>query len=298
MFKKTSDINTIIRKSPSIARYLRTITLLIPDKLYLSWQFKRHMQEKINWNNPKTFNEKMQWLKIYWRDPLATKCADKFEVREFIEETIGKKYLTEIYGVFDNVEDININDFPDKFVLKATHGSAMNIVCEDKAKFNWEIEKKKLKSWLKTNYYNGNKEWVYKDIKPRIICEEYLGNNPIDYKLYCFNGNPQYWFVATDRSNGVKADYYELNWEKAPFRWIYPPNDKKPEIPNKSNEMIELAVKLSNPFPFVRVDFYEINNKILFGELTFFHGSGFGSYEPKEYNELLGRMLHLPDTNK
>lgn len=249
----------------------------------------------INWDNPKTLNEKLQWLKIYWRDPLATVCADKYAVRDYVRDTIGEQYLNTLIGVYDTIDEIDINSLPDKFVLKATHGSSMNIICSDKSKMNWGNEKKKLKRWLTTNYYCGNREWVYKNIKPRIICEEYLGDNIVDYKLYCFNGEPRYWFVATDRKAGVKADYYELDWKKAPFRWIYPPLNSPPQKPQNSDKMIELSKMLSKPFPFVRVDFYEINGKIYFGELTFFHGSGFGWYEPREYNEYLGQLLKLPE---
>lgn len=295
MAKTKSTFHKIIDvRYPWVGRSIRRLISIIPDKQYISWQYQRHMGEPINWENPQTFNEKLQWMKVYWRDSLATKCADKYAVREYVEEIIGEQYLNKLLGVYDKVELINFDELPNKFVIKATHGSAMNLICSDKTKVDWQIEKKKLNRWLKTNYYNGNREWVYKDIKPRIICEDYLGDNITDYKLYCFHGEPKYWFVATDRSSGVKADYYELDWAKAPFRWIYPPNTSTFKKPEKSEEMIKLARALSKPFPFVRVDFYEIKGEIYFGELTFFHGSGFGWYEPKEYNYTLGKMINLP----
>lgn len=278
-------------KIPLLGRSIRKMTMLISDKNYISWQYKRHMNKRINWDNPKTFNEKLQWLKVYWRNPLATKCADKYSVREYIKEKIGSQYLTELIGVYDSVDQIDLKELPEKFVLKATHGSAMNIICSNKSDIDWSHEKSKLNNWLKTNYYYGNREWVYRDIKPRIICEEYLGENIVDYKLYCFNGIPKYWFVAQDRLTGVKADFYELDWEKAPFNWVYPSSESSPSIPENSEEMIRLATILSAPFPFVRVDFYEIEGKIYFGELTFFHGSGFGEYQPVEYNQILGNMI-------
>jgi|SRR5690625_3290170 len=284
----------IDKKYPWKGRFIRRMTSVIPDKQYVSWQYKRHMGEEINWDNPTNFNEKMQWLKVNWRDTLATKCADKYSVREYIKNTIGEQYLTKLLGVYNNVDEINVNDLPEKFVLKGTHGSGMNVICTDKHSVDWGYKRKTLNGWLKTNYYYGTREWVYKDITPRIICEEYLGDNPVDYKLYCFGGEPKYWFVVTDRSSEVRADYFELNWKKAPFRWIYPPNITTPKRPEKSEEMIDLARKLSKPFPFVRVDFYEIDGKIFFGELTFFHGNGLGKYMPTEYNEILGQMLTLP----
>ena len=297
--KKRNLFHSIIDgKYPSLGRNIRFLTSLIPDKQYISLQYKRHMGERIDWDNPVNFNEKLQWLKINWRDSLATKCADKYSVRDYIKKTIGEQYLTKLYGVYKNVNEINIDELPQKFVLKGTHGSAMNVICSDKTKLNWKYEKGKFKNWLKTNYFYGNREWVYKDITPRIICEEHLGDNITDYKLYCFNGEPTYWFVATDRNSGVRADYYELDWEKAPFKWIYPSNITVPNKPEKSEEMIQLARKLSKPFPFVRVDFYEIEGEIYFGELTFFHGSGFGWYEPREYNDILGQMLTLPKKDK
>jgi hypothetical protein len=295
MGKSKSKFHGLIdKKYPSIGRYLRRMTAVIPDKKFISLQYKRHMGVEIDWENPETFNEKLQWLKVNWYDPDATICADKYEVRNFVREKIGEKYLTKLYGVYEDVDQINFNDLPEKFVLKGTHGSAMNLVCGDKKKISWEEEKKIIRNWLKTNFYYGAREWVYKDITPRIIIEEFLGENIVDYKLYCFNGEPKYWFVCSDRSSGVRADYYELKWEKAPFRWIYPPITTNPKKPENADEMVELARKLSKQFPFVRVDFYEIDGKVYFGELTFFHGGGFGWYEPREYNKILGNMLQLP----
>lgn len=295
MSKQKSTLRKIIfYKYPWIGRNIRRMSAILPNKLFLGIQYKRHMGVKLNWENPRTFNEKLQWLKVNWHDPQAIICADKYRVRDYVKEKIGEEYLATLYGVYEDVNDIIYEDLPNTFVLKGTHGSAMNIICNDKQSLEWEKDKRIMENWLKTNYYYGTREWVYKEITPRIICEENLGENITDYKIYCFNGEPKYWFVCNDRTTEVKADYYELNWEKAPFRWIYPPNTEDVSEPINADKMIELAKILSKDFPFVRVDFYEVNNKIYFGELTFFHGSGLGWYEPREYNNILGDMLELP----
>ena len=253
--------------------------------------------------NPRTFMEKIQWLKLHWYDPLACRCADKYLVREYVEKTIGGEYLNEIYAVWDSAEDVDLNVLPDQFVLKGTHGSHFNIICKDKAALDWEKEKKKLIRWSSINYYWQNREWVYKDLKPRYIAERFLddgsGSCLIDYKIHCFNGKPMYCQVICDRvvDRDESMDWFDTEWNLMPFTGLRKHPKRRPDMPKPENyeTMIEIAGKLAAPFPYVRVDLYNIHGKIVFGELTFFPGSGLGTFTPGEYNEIIGAQLTLPE---
>ncbi|MFD1362324.1 ATP-grasp fold amidoligase family protein [Lentibacillus salinarum] len=279
--------------------YLR---YFISDEKLLNKRFKQRLGREVNLENPVKFNDKLQWLKLYWDDPLATKCADKYEVRGFIKETVGDKYLNELLGVYESVDEIGIDELPKSFVLKGTHGSGFNIVCKDKNKMDWKKEFKKMKRWLRYNYYWSKREWVYRDIKPRIICEAFLSDDMLnstslhDYKFYCFNGIPYYCQVIKGRDNNETIDFFNMNWEHMPFTGMRPLANSKEKIeqPKNYEEMILLARKLSQDFPFVRVDFYYVNNKIYFGELTFFPTSGMGQFYPPEWNRKIGNLLELP----
>src|SRR5690554_3478242 len=170
---------------------------VISDEELIRKKFKKRLGRELELDNPIMYNDKLQWLKLNWYDPVATKCADKYEVREIIKEKIGEEYLNELIGVYESVDEIDIDKLPDKFVLKGTHGSGFNIICKDKSKMNWDEEFKKMRRWLRTNYYLQNREWVYKDITPRIICEKFLADDDeasslTDYKVFCFNGRPTY----------------------------------------------------------------------------------------------------------
>lgn len=273
----------------------------ISDVDLIKNKFKKRMGREVELENPVKFNDKLQWLKLNWYDPLATKCADKYEVREFVEERIGNEILNELYGVYDSVDEIDINKLPDSFVLKGTHGSGFNIICKDKNKMDWNIEFKKMRRWLKTNYYWENREWVYKDIKPRIICEKYIktedGTPPKDYKFFCFDGEPKFMFIATDRGIDTKFDFYDLEWNKIPVSQHYPTSNYLIDKPNNFEQILEYSRILSKDLPHVRVDFYLNKNDIIFGELTFFHFSGMKRFEPDEYDEIFGSYLRLPNKN-
>jgi len=253
--------------------------------------------------NPKSFNEKLQWLKLHWRDPKATQCADKYSVRHYVIEQGYGDILNNLLGVYDNVDDINFDSLPNKFVLKATHGSGMNIICKDKSKLDINNAKKMMMKWLKQNYYYHSFEWVYKDIRPRIVCEEFLEDSEykdlIDYKFMCFNGEIRCLFICSDRDNiaGLKVDFYDMDWKLMPFYRYYPNSGNKIEKPEGFDRMIEYAKILSRPFPFVRVDFYQVNGKIFFGELTFFPGSGMEYFKPELYDYRFGDWIKLPDVN-
>lgn len=295
LLKKSEIVTVLYDKSKEI--YYK---YLISDEKLIKKKFKEKLGREVELNNPIKFNDKLQWLKLYWHDPLATKCADKYEVREFVKERIGEEYLNELYGVYNSVEEIDLDKLPKSFVLKATHGSGWNIICKDKNKMNWNVEFKKMKRWLRKNYYyQGKHEWVYKDIKPRIICEKYLseenGQPPNDYKIFCFNGEPKLIQVDIDRFTSHRRNFYDLNWNFKNIEILYP-NNPNYQIPKPSclDEMLDLSRKLSKDFPHVRVDFYVIENRIIFGELTFFHESGLGQFRPEEFELEMGEWLELP----
>lgn len=274
----------------------------LPDEFYLKMLYRFRVNKKLILENPTTYNEKLQWLKLYWYDPLATKCADKFEVREFVREKIGSRYLNELYGVYQSVDEIKLDNLPNSFVLKGTHGSGFNIVCKDKSKMNWDEEYKKMNEWLKTDFYSGKREWVYKDIKPRIICEKFIeqedGTELRDYRFFCFNGEPK--FITVDfninEKKKTRRNLYDLEWNLMEEEISYPKelkiNVNKPE---KLDEMIDLSRKLSSGFPHARIDFYYIKEKVIFGEITFFHQSGMGKIKPLTFDEKMGNWLQLPN---
>lgn len=275
---------------------------LISDKNLVKKKFKVRLGREVELENPIKFNDKLQWLKLNWYDPLATICADKFKVREIVTEKIGEEYLNELYGVFESVEEIDINKLPNSFVLKGTHGSGFNIICKDKSRMNWDEEFKKMRRWFKFNYFWQNREWVYKDIKPRIICEKFIAQEEEselrDYRFFCFNGEPKFItvdFSITDKEK-TRRNLYDLEWNLMEQEISYPKElTMKVEKPNKLNEMISLSKKLSSSFPHARVDFYYIKEKIIFGEITFFHQSGMGKVKPIEFEEEMGNWLQLPN---
>lgn len=270
---------------------------LITDEKFIKKRFKRNIGRELNLENPEFFNDKLQWLKFNWYDGKAVQCTDKYEVRAYVKERIGEKYLNELYGVYESVDEIDFSELPNSFALKGTHGSGYNIICDDKESINLNVEIKKMKRWLKTNYFWENREWVYKDIKPRIICEKFLseddGGLPKDYKFFCFDGKPKFMFLASDRGKGTKFDFYDLEWSKIPVSQYYPTSEYNPPKPKRFEEMLDLAKKLSEGFPHVRVDFYVNNDKVIFGELTFFHFSGTKKFMPEKYDEIFGSYLDL-----
>jgi hypothetical protein len=256
------------------------------------------MHKKLNLLDPSTFNEKLQWLKLHDRNPIYTSLVDKYEVRKFIEKTIGREYLVPLLGVYDKVEDIDFSSLPDQFVLKPTHTSGNVIICRDKAKLDIGLTNKTLVKWLKREYFWYQREWPYKNIKPRIICEELIktkdGNPPKDYKIFCFNGEPKFAFVASDRGLNTKFDFFDMNWKRQILKQHYPTSDYIIERPRQWEKMIELAKILSKGIPHVRVDFYiDSSDQILFGELTFYHFSGSEKFEPEFYDYLLGSWIDL-----
>lgn len=263
--------------------------------------FKQAVGYELNLENPRTFNEKIQWLKVYYRDPLITKCADKYLVREYVKEKIGEEYLIDLLGVYDNASEINFNNLPDKFVLKVNHGCGQNIICKDKKTLNIKEAIDKLNKWMRpeSNHYYFNYEWSYKDIRPKIVCEELLEDKNKkgeieDYKIVCANGKAKFVYVCTDRQLDLKIDFFDLDWNKLPIKKGHENNTQKIEKPKKFKEMLKLAELLSKPFPLVRVDLYEVNGQIYFGEMTFSPGNGTVPFTPEEWDYKFGDMIILP----
>ena len=259
--------------------------------------FKRVLGKPLDLENPHTFNEKIQWLKLYDSTPIKTKLTDKYLVRDWVKEQIGEKYLIPLLGVWDKFDDIDFDRLPDKFVLKANHGCGWNIIVKDKSTFDKATAKRDFDTWLNTNFaFINGLELHYKEISPKIIAEEYLENyngDLYDYKVLCFNGNPYYILVDSERQTNHKRNIYDLEWQLQPFS-NYPNSDPKNK-PNNLDEMIFLANKLSNDFAIVRVDFYVLNDGSLkFGELTFTPASGQLMWNLPEYDLILGQMIVLP----
>jgi len=267
------------------------------EKLLRKW-FKKKTGRALELENPVYYNDKLQWLKLNWYDSDAGKCADKYGVREFVEDKIGPEYLNKLIAVYQAVEEIDIKVLPNKFVLKGTHGSGFNLICRDKAKIDWMRARKEMRRWMRSKYYLQNREWVYKDIRPRIICEVFLedsdGKPPMDYKVFCFNGEPKFVQVDIDRFGQHKQNFYDTNWDVLDVEiWCDKDKDMLIERPKKFDEMLEISRKLSAQFPHVRVDLYNLGGKIIFGELTFFHLSGMAKFRDVEFEGQMGVWLDL-----
>lgn len=273
----------------------------IPDRLYIQIKYFYHFHKFANLKNPRTYNEKLQWLKLNDHNSIYHKLADKYEVKEYVKNIIGEEYVIKTLGLWDNFDDIDFNSLPNKFVLKCTHDSGGLVVCKDKSKLVIEKAKKTINESLNTNYYYHSREWAYKDIKPRIIAEEYIetenGDLP-DYKLFCFDGEVKALYVATDRfskDEETKFDFFDENFEHLPFVNSHPNSNKTIEKPINFNKMKELASMLTKEYTHIRADFYNINGKIYFGELTFYHMSGFQPFYPKEWDYKFGSWLEIPN---
>ena len=267
-------------------------------ELIIKDMYKKAFGVSPNLDHPETFNEKLQWLKLYWYDERATICSNKHLVRSYVQEKGLGHTLIKQYGVYHSASEIDFDKLPDRFVLKPSHDSGHVLFCLDKKTFDREEAVHKLDKWMKIDYEYMSGEWPYHGEK-FIVCEEFLEDNKagelLDYKFFCFSGEPYLCFFCSDRKNHVKSDFYDMDWQKQDFRWYYEPSGKTFEKPTSFEEMKDYARILSEGFPFVRVDFYEVQGKVYFGELTFFHGGGLGWFQPKEIDKQLGDMICLPD---
>ncbi len=275
----------------------------IKDEEYVKIKYKLEMNKRLNLQDPKTFNEKLQWLKLYDRNPEYTQMVDKFEAKKYVANIIGKKYIIPTLGLWDKFEDIDFTKLPNKFVLKSTHASGNIFICKNKDEIDYKKLKKTVQKWLKRNYYLVHREWPYKNVKPRIIAEEYMEDQIgelIDYKVYAFNGQCDYVMVCFDRIKGkTKFIYYDRKWNiKKEFSkdGIKYGDTIKIEKPKNLDKMFEFAEILSKNIPFVRVDFYESNGNLYFGELTFYPSAGFDNTRTKDCQEYLDKQLKVGES--
>ncbi len=270
----------------------------MPDQPYLKFIWYLEMGKTLDLNNPKTFNEKLQWLKLYDRNPAYTERVDKYAVRKYVEEKIGPQYLIPMIGVYDRFNEIDFSTLPDQFVLKCTHDSNSVVMCIDKNKFNIRAAKSKLNKALKRNFYYYFREWVYKDVKPRIICEKYMVDEQQselkDYKIFCFHGEPKFIQVHINRSSQHKMNFYDTDWNYIEVSTQYPTDpDIIIERPQNLDEMLDVARTFSEDCIHVRVDLYSINDKIYFGEMTFYHAAGYGKFTPADFAQVMGDYINL-----
>ncbi|MBE9576226.1 ATP-grasp fold amidoligase family protein [Flavobacterium proteolyticum] len=287
-------------KRKCIKLYLNLLKFInASDEMISIYQYYLKNGKKPDLVNPKEFMEKTLWLKLNYYTESYGKYADKYDVRNHVERTIGGKYLNDIFGVYDSVSEISFTDLPQQFVLKGTHGSGYNIIVKDRDNLNLEKVKKKLNQYLSENYYHKFREKIYKDLKPRILIEKYIteidSEELIDYKFHCFHGKPKYVFVQKNKSENIRKCFYDLNWNKVlPETYnssFYKADFKKPE---NFDEMVQIAEKLSEGFVFLRVDLYSIGHKIIFGELTFFSNAGLIRSSIERFNIEFGDLIQLP----
>ena len=293
-----STFKNILDKLP--LRLLKKM-MFLPQDWYVGYSYEYFTGKKLNLENPVEFNEKIQWLKVFYHRKILNQLVDKHAVREYIKDKIGSQYLNECYGVYDKVSDVDFDKFPNQFVIKATHASSYNLIVKDKNKLNKRKAKQKFRKWLRASqYYRTGLEWAYKDVKPRLTVEKFLkeeGKEVLnDYKFFCFNGEPKFLQIDIDRGIKDYRCFYDINWVKQPFYTIGKTKMFRGEIekPAKFTEMIELAKILSDDLPFVRVDFYSVNGQILFGEMTFYPSDGRKDFAPNEYNKMIGDYIKLP----
>lgn len=297
LWRYLTDSDYRFRKNDVRGLYKR-----MPDEKYLKKKFKVLVGYELNLDEPRTYNEKLQWLKLHDRNPLYTKLVDKYAVKEYVAEIIGNQYIIPTLGVWNSFDEIDFDTLPDQFVLKCTHDSGGLVICTDKRTFNAGRARKKINSSLKQNYYYIHREWPYKNVKPRIIAEKYMQDKSTDelrdYKFFCFNGVPKALFIATDRqdsSTDTKFDFYDMDFKHLDITNGHPNAKKTIQKPVSFEEMKSLAKRLSLGIPHVRVDFYEVDGKVYFGELTFAHWSGLVPFEPIKWDYTFGEWLKLPN---
>ena len=273
------------------------------DKQYLQLVYWANMHKKLNLEKPQSFNEKLQWLKLYDRKPEYTCMVDKYEAKKYVAERIGEEYIIPTLGVWNSFDDIDFTTLPNQFVLKTTHDSGSVVICNDNNSFNYENAKKSLTNSLRRDYYLEHREWPYKNVKRRIIAEKFMvdesGYELKDYKFFCFDGVPKTMFIASDRlvpGEETKFDCFDMEFNHLPFSNGHPNAIHEIKRPESFEKMKELAGKLSEGIPHLRVDFYDINGRIYFGELTFSHWSGMVPFEPDEWDYRFGEWIKLPDS--
>lgn len=302
--KKYLSINYILNNviGGRLFKYWRKLSPFIKsDRLFLKVYYRLAMGESLDLENPKSFTQKLQWLKLHNTNPLYSKMVDKYQVREIIKKKIGKKYLIPLLGVWDRIEDIDFKCLPDQFVLKTTHDSGNIIVCKDKSTFDKQKAALQLSKALKYNYFYKSREFPYKNAIPRIIAEKYMFDESqaelIDYKFFCFHGQPKILLVVTNRGDNKRFSFFDMNFSPLPIETGVESAEIEINRPDNFNKMVEIAKQLSKDIIHVRIDLYNIEGKILFGEYTFHHGGGVDRFSSDKWNIKVGEMIYLPDNN-
>lgn len=272
---------------------------LLSDETFLKLKYRLIFHEKLDLDNPKTYSQKLQWLKLYYRKREFSDMVDKVKVRDIVKSKIGAEYLIPLLGTWEKFDDIDFDLLPNQFVLKPNHTSGDVYICKDKSKINYEELRSTVNAWLARKYYKGFREWPYKNVKPCILAEEYMvdesGTELKDYKFFCFDGVAKALFVATDRGVDTRFDFYDTEFNHLPFKNGHEHANKKIVKPQNFEKMLELAEVLSKGYPHLRVDFYNVNGRIYFGELTFFHWSGLKPFDPEEWDRVFGDWIVLPE---
>lgn len=286
---------------PLLEKVELTKRRFVNPERYIPKLFYKRMGYKLNLDNPHTYNEKLQWLKLYWHEPILTTLVDKYLVKEYVSERIGSKYVIPTIGIWKKVKDIEWDTLPTQFVMKCTHDSGGVVICTDKYHFDKKAAINKLRKSLAANYYYFGYEWPYKHVEPKIIAEPYLIDSETqelrDYKFFCFEGVVKALFVATDRNTpgvDVKFDFFDENFKHLPIKQGHENAVIPPKCPVCFEEMKTLATVLSKGFPQVRVDFYEADGNVYFGEMTFFHHGGWTKFDPNEWDEIFGSWVNIP----
>ena len=284
----------------NIFNYIKKVNETIKyyiEILYAKRRYKKTFKKTLLYKAPKTFNEKIQWLKVFEKNKEIIDLTDKYKVRNYVKEKVGKKFLNELIKIYDFPSDIDFKVLPKKFALKLNHGSGWNIICDDKDKISISESIRKLHDWFHYNYYKCGYEWNYQGIVPKILLESFIespdGKDLIDYKIFCFNGNPKYIQIDVDRFSNHTRCFYNEKWSKQNFTVHYPLYKGKVSKPINFDKMLYIANKLSNGLKFVRVDLYNVNGRIIFGEMTFYPGNGFEKFYPNKYDNILGNYLSL-----
>ena len=275
---------------------------LAPNRVYVRKVYREKTGKELDLKHPRTFNEKIQWLKLYYRNPILTRMADKVEAKEVVRERLGSDRSVPTAAIFDNPGEIRLDDLPEALALKATHGSGWNIISRDKSELDENEVRSYFRFWLGKSYYMYSKEWAYKYIRPRVICEPLLmdehGELPLDYKVFCFSGKPQFVQVDFDRFTNHTRAFYDCEWRKQPFSVGYPLSKKTLDRPQQLERMLDLARVLSAELPFLRVDQYVVSGEIFIGELTAYPGNGLEKFTDETWNRKLGDLLELPSVSE
>ncbi len=294
-------LKSVIKQPEKIIVFIGKHTGIIPARLYLKCYYKNVFGKRLDLKNPKTFNEKLQWLKLYNKNPKYTQLVDKYRVRDYVAERIGDEHLIPLLGVWDDPKDIDFDKLPNQFVLKCNHNSGIGMcICKDKSKLDVQKTKEELKKGLKQDFYLSGREWPYKGVPRKIICEKFMtdgGSELADYKIHNFNGVPKAVLVCRDRfkESGLTEDFFDSEWKHLDVaRTDHPNSTEEISQPAVLDEMLELSEKLAESIPFVRTDFYDVGGKVYFGEMTFYPASGFEKFVPDNYDSLFGEWLKIP----